>query len=167
MKKTIVNKLLAFADDCSATLKLWYADERIFKNKVVELEDDAWFDEIKERNHTYHISFEGKYSNDEDFTAESANFDVVYEMFKEKAKNYGFACVCICEDFEKYNPYKEIIEVRTQEEEYYDACMASNYGDESLMRQYNRKYEIEEEYGPSNPWDAPGMSVSDFISGVY
>lgn len=22
------------------------------------------------------------------------------------------------------------------------------------------------DYGPSNPWDAPGMSVSDFISGV-
>ena len=23
------------------------------------------------------------------------------------------------------------------------------------------------DYGPSNPWDAPGMSVSDFIRGVY
>ena len=22
------------------------------------------------------------------------------------------------------------------------------------------------DYGPSNPWDAPGMSVSDFITGV-
>ena len=29
--------------------------------------------------------------------------------------------------------------------------------------------EIEDgpEYGPSNPWDAPGMSVSDFIRGVH
>ena len=24
----------------------------------------------------------------------------------------------------------------------------------------------EEDYGPSNPWDAPGMRVSDFITGV-
>lgn len=24
----------------------------------------------------------------------------------------------------------------------------------------------EEDYGPSNPWDAPGMKVSDFIRGV-
>lgn len=23
------------------------------------------------------------------------------------------------------------------------------------------------DYGPSNPWDAPGMSVSDFLPGVY
>jgi len=23
------------------------------------------------------------------------------------------------------------------------------------------------DYGPGNPWDAPGMSVSDFIKGVY
>lgn len=51
----------------------------------------------------------------------------------------------------------------TQEEEYYDACMASAYGDESLMRRYERKYGIEKEYSPSNPWDAPGMKVSDFI----
>lgn len=24
----------------------------------------------------------------------------------------------------------------------------------------------EEDYGPSNPWDAPGMKISDFVSGV-
>ena len=29
-------------------------------------------------------------------------------------------------------------------------------------------YEPDEKpYGPSNPWDAPGMKISDFISGVY
>lgn len=26
--------------------------------------------------------------------------------------------------------------------------------------------EYEKDYGPSNPWDAPGMRVSDFITGV-
>ena len=29
------------------------------------------------------------------------------------------------------------------------------------------RIEDEQEYGPSNPWDAPGMSVSDFIRGVH
>lgn len=27
--------------------------------------------------------------------------------------------------------------------------------------------ECEKDYGPSNPWDAPGMTISDFIKGVY
>lgn len=26
--------------------------------------------------------------------------------------------------------------------------------------------DYEKDYGPSNPWDAPGMRVSDFITGV-
>ena len=26
--------------------------------------------------------------------------------------------------------------------------------------------QAEEDYGPSNPWDAPGMKVGDFIRGV-
>lgn len=26
--------------------------------------------------------------------------------------------------------------------------------------------EYEKDYGPSNPWDAPGMKISDFITGV-
>lgn len=26
--------------------------------------------------------------------------------------------------------------------------------------------EYEKDYGPSNPWDAPGMKISDFIGGV-
>jgi hypothetical protein len=25
----------------------------------------------------------------------------------------------------------------------------------------------EKDYGPSNPWDAPGMKISDFLPGVY
>lgn len=28
-------------------------------------------------------------------------------------------------------------------------------------------YYQDREYGPSNPWDAPGMAVSDFIRGVH
>jgi len=47
--------------------------------------------------------------------------------------------------------------------EYEDACMASACGDDSLMNSYNRRHGVEKDYGPSNPWDAPGMSVGDFI----
>lgn len=50
-----------------------------------------------------------------------------------------------------------------EQEEYADACMASAYGDDNLMERYNRRHGIEKEYSPSNPWDAPGMSVHDFI----
>ena len=54
-----------------------------------------------------------------------------------------------------------------RESAYADACMTSFYGDDSLMRSYEREYGIEKDYGPSNPWDAPGMKISDFIKGVY
>lgn len=57
---------------------------------------------------------------------------------------------------QKFDAYRE-------QEEYADACMASAYGDDSLMERYNRSHGIEKEYGPSNPWDAPGMSIRDFI----
>ena len=50
-----------------------------------------------------------------------------------------------------------------EEEDYSEACMASAYGDDSILERYNRKHGIEKEYSPSNPWDAPGMKVSDFI----
>lgn len=30
-------------------------------------------------------------------------------------------------------------------------------------RQEMESYEDSKEYGPSNPWDAPGMSINDFI----
>ena len=36
---------------------------------------------------------------------------------------------------------------------------------EELDEMENARYS-EKEYGPSNPWDAPGMKVSDFIRGV-
>ena len=37
---------------------------------------------------------------------------------------------------------------------------------ESPLHAHDDDHE-EREYGPSNPWDAPGMSVGDFIRGVY
>lgn len=33
---------------------------------------------------------------------------------------------------------------------------------------YECEYGVDDsDYGPSNPWDAPGMNISDFIRGVY
>ena len=59
--------------------------------------------------------------------------------------NYGFPEYCI-----KYEMYPDPAETcteyeeRTEEE---DRCPSSTMRD----------------YGPSNPWDAPGMSIRDFI----
>ena len=40
-------------------------------------------------------------------------------------------------------------------------------GDYLMAREYqDDNYGYEEDYGPSNPWDAPGMKISDFITGV-
>ena len=36
---------------------------------------------------------------------------------------------------------------------------------EREMDDYETK-QVEKDYGPGNPWDAPGMKISDFIGGV-
>ena len=41
------------------------------------------------------------------------------------------------------------------------------YRDELLPDEYVPASASSGDYGPGNPWDAPGMKVSDFISGVY
>lgn len=45
--------------------------------------------------------------------------------------------------------------------DYLDYCLIPNDYHEDL---FHSSYE--KDYGPSNPWDAPGMKVSDFITGV-
>lgn len=48
-------------------------------------------------------------------------------------------------------------------------CMFSDSWDSGEDDYYEEDYYDEwedEDYGPSNPWDAPGMQVSDFIRGV-
>ncbi|MBO7205321.1 MAG: hypothetical protein J6V08_02760 [Candidatus Methanomethylophilaceae archaeon] len=35
-----------------------------------------------------------------------------------------------------------------------------------FLPDYMTQDDDEKDYGPSNPWDAPGMNVSDFIRGV-
>lgn len=43
---------------------------------------------------------------------------------------------------------------------------ASCYDEEEYEEEDEDPFEEEPDYGPSNPWDAPGMNVSDFIRGV-
>ena len=112
----------------------------------------------------FHVTLEDKY-HAYDFDAHFNTYDLAKDLFKSTIEKYGIKTVYISNgylawltadsDWEEAEP--------TQEEEYAEACMASAYGDESLMNRYNRKYGIEKEYSPSNPWDAPGMSVRDFI----
>ena len=52
------------------------------------------------------------------------------------------------------------------EDSYDDDEECCGYTDEDFERAYKSHYGIEDEdkfYGPSAPWNAPGMRVSDFI----
>ena len=49
--------------------------------------------------------------------------------------------------------------------EYLDICRWCDYDEKNpFLPDYLDR--DERDYSPSNPWDAPGMRVSDFISGV-
>lgn len=64
------------------------------------------------------------------------------EETPEESDGISFEC-----EYEDFNPE----EFADREAEYFS--------------RYEREYE--KDWSPSNPWDAPGMSVSDFITGVY
>ena len=97
------------------------------------------------------------------FEARFANYDDAEKCFKMFVKEYLFEKVFISDEHLDWMNAEITEAPPTQEEEYAEACMASACGDESLMMRYERKYGIEKEYSPSNPWDAPGMSIRDFI----
>ena len=93
----------------------------------------------------------------------------VMKKFTALARKYNVKTCLVYTEWLDIDYLKGIDEARAryaEEEAYADACMASEYGDDSLMKRYNRTHGIEDEYSPSNPWDAPGMSVSDFVTGV-
>ena len=99
-----------------------------------------------------------------DFDAHFKCYDTAVECFKATVLKYKIKEVFISDDYMAWlTATPDYDEEPTREEEYYDACLASEYGDESLMERYNRKYGIEKEYSPTTPWNAPGMCVGDFI----
>lgn len=75
---------------------------------------------------------------------ETHEYRVLYpawEMFKALLKRYHFETVNLCENF-----------VRDYEE-YLDPDYDDHYTPSATAG----------DYSPSNPWDAPGMSIHDFI----
>ena len=113
----------------------------------------------------FHVTVEGSWLDD--MEAHFKCYEPAITLFKAMIEKLEIKSVNLSDNFLAWlTAEPNFDEEPTREEEYAEACMASEYGDESLMRRYERKYEIEEEYGPSNPWDAPGMKVSDFIHGV-
>ena len=111
----------------------------------------------------FHVTLEDKYKTWE-FDAHFNNYEPAKELFKKTIHDFCIKKVYISNDYLAWlTADHDWDEAPTQEEEYEEACMAEAYGEPLLMERYNRKYGIEKEYGPSNPWDAPGMKVSDFI----
>lgn len=162
MKTYTEKQLLAFAQTNRTSLKLWYEDKRFFKNKVVSLESEEFCFEIKHRTHTYHVAYENDYIDDYHITFNC--FENAYDFFKRELKEHGFSEVKISEDFSDYDPNRYIEEEpMTREEEYAEACFAESCGEYLPMQMYKEKYHIEEEYSATNPWNAPGMSIKDFI----
>lgn len=112
----------------------------------------------------FHVTLEGK-PDYEDLDAHFNNYTNAKDLFKKLIVEHGITKVFISDAYMEWLTAEPDYwdEKPSRAEEYEEACMAEAYGEPSLMRRYNRKYGIEEEYGPSNPWDAPGMSVGDFI----
>ena len=96
----------------------------------------------KEDNSKFHATYKEEYDNLDDFDIVCTTFSTAYYFFTTEVKRRGYENVMVCEDFNDYFPSYD---------EYEEDC----------------EMEYEKDYGPSNPWDAPGMKISDFIKGVY
>ena len=130
-------------------------------NQTVKFFENDGMTELHARY--FHVTFEDKYHT-YDFDAHFNTYAPAEELFKKTVLEYGFKQVYISDEYMKWLTYEPDYDAPpTQEEEYAEACMAEACGDSLLMERYNRKYGVEKEYSPSNPWDAPGMKVSDFI----
>lgn len=106
---------------------------------------------------------------DNEWESNEYTLENAMKAFKAFAKAHEIKTVKILPYLLNIEEIKEIDNERIryrQEEMYADACMAEQYGDPTLMKRYENEYGIEKDYGPSNPWDAPGMCVEDFIKGV-
>lgn len=58
---------------------------------------------------------------------------------------------------------KKTPEQREKESEIYCEEIAQIEAEQEYQERMSRSSFAEKEYGPSNPWDAPGMSIKDFI----
>lgn len=117
--------------------------------------------------HFYEMGWQINYKANGEWKSEEIYLIIdAMKRFADLAREYKVKTCLIEDGYLDMNTLKEIDEQRIKydrQEAYADACMASWYGDNSLMDKWNRDNDIETEYGPSNPWDAPDMKVSDFI----
>ena len=87
-------------------------------------------------------------------------YEIIYDYCDEWTEDTN-----ICETFD--GTYDELQDYLKQMKEagcYYFSV--SCIGEEEYEEEDEDPFEEEPDYGPSNPWDAPGMNVSDFIRGV-
>lgn len=92
-------------------------------------------------------------------------------MAKRYTKDELIAFINRADDFDKLATARDFIDKLSylsddDREELHNECLMR--GDLLEQRMFGLEYDSgwEKDYGPSNPWDAPGMKVSDFITGV-
>jgi len=106
-----------------------------------------------------HSFYVVSYSNSE---WDDMSYDLMFNDIRSAMKKFGELAKA------KYRYSDGRIEPKYDKVEYCDDWRT--YRDEirrgSPIHAHDDDHE-ETEYGPSNPWDAPGMSVGDFIRGVY
>ena len=121
--------------------------------------DLVFFNDAGEIGYAMYMKKNGEWDYEECHTAVHA-----MKLFKKTAKEIKAKKCLVTTNWLDAKHVEEIDRQRAEyerQERYSDACMASAYGDDSLMKRYEDG--VEADYGPSNPWDAPGMSVRDFI----
>lgn len=90
-------------------------------------------------------------------------------MAKRYTQEELIAFINRADDFDKLATARDFIDKLSylsdeDREELNNECLMQ--GDLLEQRLWRDDWGWEKDYGPSNPWDAPGMKVSDFISGV-
>lgn len=116
---------------------------------------------IYEFGYALNIKANGEWEFSDGYTACEA-----MKKFADLARKHNVKMCLVRPEWLDINYLKELDDEDRkwrEQEAYADACMASAYGNDSLMERWEREHGIEKEYSPSNPWDAPGMKVSDFI----
>lgn len=90
-------------------------------------------------------------------------------MAKRYTQEELIAFINRADDFDKLATARDFIEklsyISDENREELEAELLMQ-GDYLTAREYQDDYCGHEDYSPSAPWDAPGMKVSDFITGV-
>lgn len=92
----------------------------------------------------YHVNFYESLWQESNIYEEDHTYRMIkpaYDTYKKLLKRHGFKSVKLCPDFV----------------DRFEAELDPDYDDHYIPSATNG------DYSPSNPWDAPGMSIHDFI----